>query len=75
MDEIYREVILDHYKNPAYKGKIENSDYSFEDEIRYAGMSCISISKRMRRVSSRMPSSMVMGVRFQWRPPICCWKR
>ena len=32
MDDLYREVILDHYKNPRYKGTLENSDYSFEDE-------------------------------------------
>ena len=32
MDDLYREIILDHYKNPAFKGNIENSDYSFEDE-------------------------------------------
>jgi nitrogen fixation NifU-like protein len=32
MDDLYREVILDHYKNPTNKGNIENSDYSFEDE-------------------------------------------
>ena len=32
MDELYRELILDHYKNPRHKGKIENSQYEFEDE-------------------------------------------
>lgn len=32
MDDLYREQILDHYKNPHQKGKIEPSDYSFEDE-------------------------------------------
>ena len=32
MDDLYREIIIDHYKNPVYKGKIEGSDYSFEDE-------------------------------------------
>lgn len=29
---MYREIILDHYKNPRLKGTLENSDYSFEDE-------------------------------------------
>lgn len=37
MDDLYREIILDHYKNPAYKGKIEPSDYSFEDENPFCG--------------------------------------
>lgn len=32
MDDLYREIIIDHYKNPVYKGKIESSDFSFEDE-------------------------------------------
>ncbi len=32
MDDLYRENILEHYKNPANKGKIADSDYSFEDE-------------------------------------------
>lgn len=32
MDDLYREQILDHYKNPRQKGQIEPSDYSFEDE-------------------------------------------
>ena len=32
MDDMYREIILDHYKNPQHKGLIENSSFSFEDE-------------------------------------------
>jgi nitrogen fixation NifU-like protein len=32
MDDLYREVILDHYKNPGQKGHLEDSDYAFEDE-------------------------------------------
>jgi len=32
MDDLYRELIIDHYKNPHHKGTIENSDYAFEDE-------------------------------------------
>jgi nitrogen fixation protein NifU and related proteins len=32
MDDMYREVIIDHYKNPGYRGKLEPSDISFEDE-------------------------------------------
>jgi len=32
MDDLYRELIIDHYKNPHHKGRIEESDYSFEDE-------------------------------------------
>jgi nitrogen fixation protein NifU and related proteins len=32
MDDLYREQILDHYKNPRQKGKIEPNDHCFEDE-------------------------------------------
>ena len=32
MDDLYRELILDHYKNPRQKGQIDPSDHSFEDE-------------------------------------------
>jgi nitrogen fixation NifU-like protein len=32
MDDLYREQILDHFKNPRQKGQIKPSDYSFEDE-------------------------------------------
>ncbi|MCC6148019.1 MAG: SUF system NifU family Fe-S cluster assembly protein [Anaerolineaceae bacterium] len=32
MDDLYREVIIEHYKNPAYRGVLEPNDFSFEDE-------------------------------------------
>ena len=32
MDDLYRELIIEHYKNPYHKGRLENSQYSFEDE-------------------------------------------
>lgn len=32
MDDLYREVILDHYKNPLYRGELDPHDMSFEDE-------------------------------------------
>ncbi len=30
-DDIYREIILDHYRNPRNKGKIENPDVTIHD--------------------------------------------
>lgn len=30
-DSIYREIILDHYKNPRHKGVLEPADYTYED--------------------------------------------
>ncbi len=32
MDDLYREVIIEHYKNPGYKGVLDPHDISFEDE-------------------------------------------
>jgi nitrogen fixation NifU-like protein len=32
MDDLYREVIIEHYKNPGYKGTLDPHDISFEDE-------------------------------------------
>ncbi len=32
MDDLYREVILEHYKNPSYHGELDPHDYSYEDE-------------------------------------------
>lgn len=32
MDDLYREVIVERYKNPAYRGHLEPADISFEDE-------------------------------------------
>jgi nitrogen fixation protein NifU and related proteins len=31
-DDLYRELIVDRYQNPLYKGKLEGSNISFEDE-------------------------------------------
>jgi nitrogen fixation protein NifU and related proteins len=30
-DSIYREIILDHFRNPRNKGTLEPADYSYED--------------------------------------------
>lgn len=32
MDDMYREVILDHYKNPRNHGTLDPADFSFEDD-------------------------------------------
>jgi nitrogen fixation protein NifU and related proteins len=31
VDSIYREIILDHYRNPRNKGTLDPADYSYED--------------------------------------------
>lgn len=32
MDDLYRELIIDRYKNPLYRGELDPHDISFEDE-------------------------------------------
>jgi nitrogen fixation NifU-like protein len=32
MDDLYREQIIDRYKNPIYRGELEPNDISFEDD-------------------------------------------
>ena len=31
MDDMYREVIIEHYKNPGYRGHLDPHDFSFAD--------------------------------------------
>tara|TARA_B100000676_G_scaffold241850_1_gene243185 strand:+ start:35 stop:421 length:387 start_codon:yes stop_codon:yes gene_type:complete len=32
MDDMYREVILDHYKNPRHNGELDPADISYKDD-------------------------------------------
>lgn len=32
MDDLYRELIIDRYKNPLYRGNLEPNDITFEDD-------------------------------------------
>lgn len=32
MEDLYREVIIEHYKNPQFRGTLDPHDISFEDE-------------------------------------------
>ena len=31
MDDLYREIIIEHYKNPGYRGHLDPHDIAFED--------------------------------------------
>src|SRR5512139_2079736 len=31
MDDLYREVIIEHYKNPSFRGRLDPHDISFAD--------------------------------------------
>jgi len=32
MDDLYREIIIEHYKNPGFCGELDPNDYTYEDE-------------------------------------------
>ena len=32
MEDLYRETIIEHYKNPSHKGRLEPADISFQDD-------------------------------------------
>jgi nitrogen fixation NifU-like protein len=32
MEDLYREIIIDHYKNPQYRGHLDPNDIFFEDD-------------------------------------------
>lgn len=32
MDDLYREIIIDRYKNPIYRGSVDAHDIAFEDD-------------------------------------------
>ena len=32
MDDMYRELIIEHYKNPSYRGELDPCDHTYEDE-------------------------------------------
>jgi nitrogen fixation protein NifU and related proteins len=32
MEDLYREIIIDHYKNPQYRGHLDPNDIHFEDD-------------------------------------------
>lgn len=32
MDDLYRELIIDHYKNPLYRGALDPHDIAYEDD-------------------------------------------
>ena len=56
-DEIYRENILDHYKNPSHRGAIENPDITYEDANPLCG--------DVIRVDLRVNDGRIEQVRFE----------
>ena len=37
MDDLYREQIIEHYKNPSYRGNLDPNDGSFADDNPFCG--------------------------------------
>ena len=71
-DDIYREIILDHYRNPRNKGKLENADVTVHDgdeidihlkvdggvisDVKFEGKGCA-----ISQASASMLTELVMG--------------
>jgi nitrogen fixation protein NifU and related proteins len=58
-DSIYREIILDHFKNPRNKGTLDPHDYSAEDVNPLCGDEI--------RIDLRVDDDVVSEVRFEGR--------
>lgn len=50
MDDLYRELIIDRYKNPHFRGVLEPNDISFEDDNPLCGDHIKSIYELMKMV-------------------------
>ncbi|HEY8446981.1 MAG TPA: SUF system NifU family Fe-S cluster assembly protein [Thermomicrobiales bacterium] len=58
-EQLYREIILDHYRNPRNKGVLEPADYSYEDTNPLCGDEV--------RIDLRVKDGIVSEVRFSGR--------
>ncbi len=58
-DQLYREIILDHYRNPRNKGTLDPADYSHEDTNPLCGDEV--------RIDLRVSGDLVEAVRFSGR--------
>ena len=59
VDSLYREVILDHYRNPRNKGTLDPADYSYEDTNPLCGDEV--------RIDLRIDGDRVSDVKFSGR--------
>ncbi len=59
VDSLYREIILDHYRNPRNKGILDPADYSYEDTNPLCGDEV--------RIDLRVTGDRVEAIRFSGR--------
>jgi len=59
LEDLYREIILDHYRNPRNKGTLDPADYSHEDTNPLCGDEV--------RIDLRVSGDRVEAVRFSGR--------
>lgn len=59
MDDLYRELIIDHYQNPHNHGTIEGADISFEDSNPLCGDKI--------RIDMRVENGIVEDIKFSGR--------
>jgi nitrogen fixation NifU-like protein len=58
-ESLYREIILDHYRNPRNKGTLDPADYSYEDTNPLCGDEV--------RIDLRVKDGVVDAIRFSGR--------
>ncbi len=59
VDSLYREIILDHYRNPRNKGTLDPADFSYEDTNPLCGDEV--------RIDLRVADDRVAAIRFSGR--------
>ena len=71
MDDLYREVIIEHYKNPGYRGHLEPHNIQFEDSNPLCGDHIEITLQTDENGNVPMPDSMGMAALFRKLLPIC----
>jgi nitrogen fixation protein NifU and related proteins len=75
MDDLYREIIVERYKEPLYRGTLEPHDITFEDENPLCGDQ-IRIDLRVDAESKVTEAAFSgHGCAISQASAICCWNR
>jgi cysteine desulfurase / selenocysteine lyase len=72
MDDLYRELIIERYKNPLYRGELDPHDISFEDDNPLCGDHIRIDCAWIRTILCAMPALQGMAAPSP-RPQPTCW--
>lgn len=65
LDQLYRQVIMDHYKNPRNNGELPDSDVTIDLNNPTCGDQ-IHLHLKWMVIKSLRQNSLVAAVRFRW---------